>query len=73
MQSEGIASVVAPVWVVYVFFPVGVTLLCAAFWPGGKDSPWYDPWRPEAFVWGLALIGIALDAAIFGYLPVWGD
>jgi hypothetical protein len=47
--------------------------IAAAFRKTDKETPWYDPERPKALVWGVCLIAIALDAATFGILPVWGE
>ncbi len=62
-----------PIWVGFLGFPLGIALVVYAFWKPSEDSPWYDPYRPTALFWGIAALAIALDAAIFGYLPFWGD
>ena len=62
-----------PVWIAYLGFPVGVALVAYAFWKKDAEYPWYDPDRAKAFVWGVAIFAIAIDATLFGYLPVWGE
>ena len=62
-----------PAWLVYFGFPIGALLVAYAFWKPSSQFHWYDPERPRAFILGMFLIAFALDAAIFGYLPVWGD
>ncbi len=62
-----------PHWLAYFGFPIGLMLIASAFWKPTKSQPWYDSERPKALVWGVAIIALALDAVIFGYLPIWGE
>lgn len=62
-----------PIWIADSLFPLGAAFIVAAFWKQDEQSTGFDPERPKALVWGVAMIAIALDAAIFGYLPTWGE
>ncbi|MEE2943583.1 MAG: hypothetical protein VX444_00255 [Pseudomonadota bacterium] len=62
-----------PIWLAYLGFPIGLALIALAVWKPDAANPWYDPERPKALVWGVVILATALDAAIFGYLPIWGE
>ena len=62
-----------PVWLAYLFFPIGVAYVIAAYRMKEKERRWYELDRPTALVWGVFLIAIALDAATIELLPIWGD
>jgi len=52
--------------------------LIAGIWPvkaegnWWRSSAWGVPDRIQLIVFGIALIAIGLDAAMYGILPIWG-
>jgi hypothetical protein len=69
---------ILPAPVAYSFIPVGAALLIAGIWPTKakanwwRSSAWWVPERIQLIVFGIALVAIGLDTAMYGILPIWG-
>jgi hypothetical protein len=76
--GKGGQQMILPAPVAYGFIPVGAALLIAGIWPvkaegnWWRSSAWGVPDRIQLIVFGIALIAIGLDAAMYGILPIWG-